>query len=213
MTTQDIAAPTTEALGEPCPACGTPMARDQRYCLTCGARHTQARLPFRDILAARPIPAGAVRPGSAGVLPPDYGAPSATTRGGALPFLIGLGCLLLALLVGVLIGRSGGGDSEPAATPTPQVITVKTPAAAAPTATAPAASSGADSGDAAATGDDASGDTTSGAGNDGSDSGTSDTGSGSSSSSKPKSQSNGSGASKPEADKPIGDGTSVEEIG
>ncbi len=37
--------PTT---GEQCPACGALMAADQRYCLECGQRRGEPRLPFMD---------------------------------------------------------------------------------------------------------------------------------------------------------------------
>ena len=37
--------PTT---GEQCPACGALMAGDQRYCLECGQRRGEPRLPFMD---------------------------------------------------------------------------------------------------------------------------------------------------------------------
>ena len=43
-TTQDIHAPTLGAQGEPCAGCGAPLAGDQRYCLECGARRSQARV-------------------------------------------------------------------------------------------------------------------------------------------------------------------------
>ena len=113
-TTQDIHAPTLGAQGEPCAQCGAPLAGDQRYCLECGARRADARIAFRDILARQggPPRAPIVR-SSAG----EHKQPS------GIAFLVGLVCLLLALGVGVLIGRSGD-DS---------------PTAAAPTATTPAA--------------------------------------------------------------------------
>jgi hypothetical protein len=131
-TTQDIHAPTLGAQGEPCASCGAPLAGDQRYCLECGARRAQARLPFRDILATGgaappPAPAAAAAPASEG--PP--------ARSG-LAFLAGLLCLIAALGVGVLIGDSGD-DRTAATTPPPQVITVGGAAAAAPAATTPAA--------------------------------------------------------------------------
>lgn len=130
-TTQDIHAPTLGAQGEPCAGCGAPLAADQRYCLECGARRAQARVAFRDILA----PGGAAPPAPpAGVPAP---APEDPPARNGLAFLVGLLCLLAALGVGVLIGKSG--DDKTAATPPPaQVITVGG-AAAAPAATTPAA--------------------------------------------------------------------------
>jgi hypothetical protein len=127
-TTQDIHAPTLGAQGEPCASCGAPLAGDQRYCLECGTRRADARIPFRDILARQ----GAAGPPHAPVVrayPQEHSGPSGVT------FLVGLVALLLALGVGVLIGRSGD-DTPTAATqaPAPQVISVGG-AAAAPAAT------------------------------------------------------------------------------
>ena len=138
-TTQDIHAPTLGAQGEPCTSCGAPLAGDQRYCLECGARRAQARVPFRDILATGGAPPAAPAVAAA---PAQEGPPA---RGG-LTFLAGLLCLILALGVGVLIGNSG--DDKTAATPPPaQVITVggaaAAPAAAATTSTPADTSSGA----------------------------------------------------------------------
>ena len=143
MATQDVHAPTLGAQGEPCATCGAPLAADQRYCLECGTRRTDARLAFRDILSGQAPPPG--------VAPPGAPAPSdpPPARAG-LAFLAGLLCLLLALGVGVLIGNSG--DDSTSATPPPaQVITVGG-AAAAPTTTAPAATTTPPAADASGTG-------------------------------------------------------------
>jgi hypothetical protein len=127
-TTQDIHAPTLGAQGEPCASCGAPLAADQRYCLECGARRAEARIAFRDVLARQggPPRAPIVRSYADERTPPT-----------GLVFLGGLVCLLVALGVGVLIGRSGN-DSPTAAAPAPapQVISV---GGAAPATTAPAA--------------------------------------------------------------------------
>jgi hypothetical protein len=126
MATADVNAPAVGRHGEPCATCGAPLAGDQRYCLACGARRARARVAFRDILAAGPAPAT----GHVAVEEPDPAAP----RSGAA-FLAGLACLLLALGVGVLIGRSGNGGGTVATTPPPQVISVGGAAPAAPAAT------------------------------------------------------------------------------
>ena len=142
-TTQDIHAPTLGTQGEPCTSCGAPLAGDQRYCLECGARRTQARVAFRDILAT----GGAPPAGPAVVAAAAQDGPPARS---GLTFLAGLLCLLLALGVGVLIGNSG--DDSTSATPPPaQVITVGG-AAAAPAATAPAATTTAPAADASGAG-------------------------------------------------------------
>ena len=167
MATQDVHAPTVGAQGEPCASCGAPLAADQRYCLECGTRRADARLPFRDILAGSVPPPGAP--------PPTAPAPAdqPPARAG-LAFLGGLLCLLVALGVGVLIGKAGDDTPTAATTPPPQVITVS---GAAPAATTPASSSG----DSSSSG---SGSSSS------SSSGTSSKGSGSSGSSKSSKSSN-----------------------
>jgi hypothetical protein len=135
MATQDVNAPTLGAQGEPCQACGAPLAGDQRYCLQCGTRRTEARLPFRDILA------GEAAPPPTAVAPPTASAGADPGPRTGLTFLAGLACLLLALGVGVLIGRSGDKTTTiTGSTPAPQVISVGG-AAAAPTTTAPGATS------------------------------------------------------------------------
>lgn len=130
----DINRPLLGEPNAPCRSCGSPLAADQRYCLQCGARRAEARLPFLDILA-RQVPQGTGSPAAAG---PAAASPSGnwlsrmSTNAAAVA---GVACLLLALGVGVLIGGLGQNDS--AASGTPQVISV---GGAAPAPAAPAAS-------------------------------------------------------------------------
>jgi hypothetical protein len=128
-------------LGEPnapCRSCGSPLAADQRYCLQCGARRAEARLPFLDILAQQ-VPQATGSPATTGPAPSSAGnwLSRMSTNTAAVA---GVACLLLALGVGVLIGGLGQNDS--AASATPQVISVGSaaPAAAvaAPSAATPA---------------------------------------------------------------------------
>jgi hypothetical protein len=121
-----------------CSSCGAALADDQRYCLECGER----RPPMSGLLAAS-HPAGAFGP--AGAAPPAQSppAPSPTrdgsaSRQNALLVLAGVGVLLLAMGVGVLIGRSSAGKQSPAAA---QVVTVASTPAATPAAAEPAFSS------------------------------------------------------------------------
>lgn len=92
-----------------CGECGAPHHDDQRYCLSCGGS-----------LHGSP-PSG----------PPAHllaGSPShrPTQGDGSAPTVIaGVGVLLLAMGVGVLIGRTG--NSAPASTGAPQVVTVSAP--------------------------------------------------------------------------------------
>ncbi len=104
---------------EPCRGCGAPLADDQRYCLECGERRT----PMSSVLlgaapSSSPAPQGP--PGAPPLAPGPAG--DGAGRGNAATLIAGVGVLLLAMGVGVLIGRSGGGAKAPSAAP--QVITV-----------------------------------------------------------------------------------------
>ena len=144
-TVPDVNAPPVGEHGAPCAVCAAPLAGDQRYCLSCGTRRAEARLPFREILttnaavAAAPPPAQAQRAKAQ-----DDGTRS------ALLALASIGCLLLALGVGVLIGGAGDSGTQ-AAAPAPQVISVGGATGAADAATAgTGAAAGAAAGSAAA---------------------------------------------------------------
>ena len=97
------------AEGETCSSCGGPLSPDQRYCLNCGRRRAGARVPFAEILA---------RSSSDDPSP----APRAPRDWTPLLALGGLGALAIVLIVGVLIGKSTGSDSQQAAAP--QVVRV-----------------------------------------------------------------------------------------
>lgn len=104
-----------------CPSCGKPMAKDQRYCLECGNRRGDPRLPFMDAVvfmeASRQPEAAAAPP------PPPREARGGISNNTAL--VAGVATLVLAIGVGVLIGRSGDSGSQPVANTTPQVIKVE----------------------------------------------------------------------------------------
>jgi hypothetical protein len=111
-----------------CASCGAPMADDQRYCLHCGER----RVTTSSFLASG-------HPSNAfGQAPPA--APTAfaqaTEPPGGRPFNItaviaGVGVLLLAMGVGVLIGRSGNTPKQVAVAAPASTASATTPAAAA----------------------------------------------------------------------------------
>ena len=110
------------AVRDGCPVCGAAMAVDQRYCLECGERRGPPRVPLNDTparqAAGKPSARGPRRRASMSV--------NAT-------LIAGVSCLLLALGIGVLIGRSGNGSSSKS--PPVRVVTVAGAggAAAAPT--------------------------------------------------------------------------------
>jgi hypothetical protein len=110
------------------------MASDQRYCVECGERRGPARVALLDGLTQRSGAARAVR------RPRRRGSTSINST-----LIAGIGTLLLAMGVGVLIGRSGNNTSAKA--PPAQVLRVAGGAAAttSTTATQPASSGSATS--------------------------------------------------------------------
>src|SRR5207245_824417 len=113
VSTESIASSSASVDAEPCSGCGEPLADDQRYCLQCGER----RARMSSVLLAGPPPltgkaaAGAEIPGAQGSALPGDGA-----QVGAVTLIAGVGVLLLAMGLGVLIGRasSSGSTAGPA---------------------------------------------------------------------------------------------------
>lgn len=100
--------------GEPCASCGTPLAADQRYCLSCGARRADARLPFLDILREEPptlVPFATAVHGAPPVAEAGLAARARENTG----LIASVGVLLIAMLIGVLIGSGFGNDDSDAA--------------------------------------------------------------------------------------------------
>ncbi|HEX3909893.1 MAG TPA: hypothetical protein VHW67_04225 [Solirubrobacteraceae bacterium] len=150
LSTESIASPSPAAVtAPPCAGCGAPLADDQRYCLQCGERVGSmssvllAGSPQQDVAsraadaqaagaqaagaqAAGPGPA-ATAPLGPGATPPGFAPAGAGQAGGAgrnngVTVIAAVGVLLLAMGIGVLIGRAGG--SRPSASAAPQVISV-----------------------------------------------------------------------------------------
>jgi hypothetical protein len=109
--------PSAVQSGDMCGPCGAAMAADQRYCLECGQRRGDPRLPFMDAVV---LMDAVKRPKQQAPPPPKR------KRGGISPnaaLIAGVATLLLALGIGVLIGRSGTHEVAQTAA-APQVIRV-----------------------------------------------------------------------------------------
>jgi hypothetical protein len=123
VSTESIAStPPHTAAHETCRRCAAPLAEDQRYCLQCGERRT----PISSVLLGGPPTAAAPGPAGPPQVPPSLAVSPGRDgeRSSAVTVIAGVGVLLLAMGVGVLIGRSGASGSSRA--PAPQVITVST---------------------------------------------------------------------------------------
>jgi len=85
-----------------CEHCGSPLAGDQRYCVVCGTRRGPSTLPdaMRGSSPQRPRRGGPPPKSSGGTSP-------------AVTILAFIGALLLAMGVGILIGRSTNSASKP----------------------------------------------------------------------------------------------------
>lgn len=116
-------------VGDVCTNCAARLAPEQRYCVECGERRGQSRLPFAEHIGQRTQP-GAAAP------PPKQRGPRLTANGAVIA---GVATLILAMGVGVLIGRSGNNGSSKNAGPA-QIIRVPASAAAAGAAGAGAGS-------------------------------------------------------------------------
>jgi hypothetical protein len=117
--TTPVRAALAPADGDRCAVCAAQLAPDQRYCLTCGERCREPRVP---------------RPEPASVAPPPAARRRRRPRPSTgLTLIAGVATLLLAMGVGVLVGRSGddtGLRTPPAAAV--QVVTVPGAGAATP---------------------------------------------------------------------------------
>jgi hypothetical protein len=112
MTLEELPSPLASTSKDRCPSCSTPMAADQRYCIQCGERRAGGGL--REALP-RTQPAAASAPPK-----PRrnfFSSPNAS-------LIAGVATLLLAMGVGVLIGRTGHDNQAARSAPAQQIITV-----------------------------------------------------------------------------------------
>lgn len=126
--------------GEPCRECGAPLSADQRYCLNCGARRSDARVDYRRYMqqqGSSPEQANA-----SGFAAASSGAeePAKQQRDYTpLAAVGGIAVLGVMLLIGVLIGNQGNDNSS---SPPPAQI-LKVPASGEETGGSPESGGGA----------------------------------------------------------------------
>jgi hypothetical protein len=122
-------------VGDRCVSCGTPLSSDQRYCVVCGERRGAPRfaLPAPDAAAVQ--------------APPPLKAPRRSRGGSGTTLVAGVATLLIALLVGVLIGHDTSNSNGRTVTVPTKIITVNVGGGStAGTASTPASTSSSTSG-------------------------------------------------------------------
>jgi len=121
-----------------CSHCGAALVADQRYCLSCGQPCSPVRLAFLDVLSDQQPQLGSGTVGAAPVAYAQYiePAPGPAWLRRYAPLFAVLSVLLLAMIVGLLVGHWVTQSKAPAG---PQVIKVEGLSAAAGTGAAAAA--------------------------------------------------------------------------
>ena len=109
------------AVGDRCVNCGAPLSSDQRYCVSCGERRGQPRfsLPATATAEQGDGPARA-----AGRARPSRGRDRLPRASSGATLVAGVGTLLLAMGVGVLIGHETSNSPKQVAAAPAQVIKV-----------------------------------------------------------------------------------------
>ena len=116
--TETLGLPVVGQEGDTCEQCGSMLATDQRYCLNCGWRRGESRVDYEQRLN------GGVQPANGAVAATPVSQNAQWTPAFAILAIALLGVMLL---LGVLIGKKGNGNTQTVA------------AQAAPTTTAAAA--------------------------------------------------------------------------
>ena len=126
-----VTQPIPVVTNEQCAQCAAPLAPDQRYCLHCGAPRAHVNGPISGARPDRPpptagpsdqhAPLGAPSGPPGGPPNTPFAPAQPTNRNNTLALLAGIGVLLLAMGVGVLIGRADAGSAK---VPPAQVISV-----------------------------------------------------------------------------------------
>jgi hypothetical protein len=118
--TQPLVSATT---GDRCVSCGTPLSSDQRYCVACGERRGKPRFSLPAGGSAGSLPSSDTAATTVTAPPPPPRAPRASS---GTTIVAGVGTLLLAMGVGVLIGRDSANNvnTRPVQAAAPTVIHV-----------------------------------------------------------------------------------------
>ncbi|MGZ4192175.1 MAG: hypothetical protein ACXVRW_06960 [Solirubrobacteraceae bacterium] len=120
-----------------CVNCGSPLASDQRYCVTCGERRGKPRFtlagPHEE--AVQEVVTGS-----------SSSAPRRPRTSAGFNLIAGVATLLLAMGVGVLIGHNNSSSNGVAKAPAAQVITVNSGGTASGSTGSAAAATGSTSG-------------------------------------------------------------------
>ena len=90
---------------ESCQECGAPLDRQQRYCVNCAARRSDASNPASRYFAA----ASRQRRLARAPADPERSSRSGTGRAAAVFFFA---LLPIAVAIGVVVGRTGSGDED-----------------------------------------------------------------------------------------------------
>ena len=129
-------APVPSSDSQTCSHCGAALVADQRYCLSCGQPCSPVRLAFLDVLSTEQQPQ--LGAGTVSAAPVAYAqyvepAPGPAWLRRYAPLFAVLSVLLLAMIVGLLVGHWVTQSKAPAG---PQVIKVEGLSAAAGTGAA-----------------------------------------------------------------------------
>jgi hypothetical protein len=110
-------------VGDRCVSCGAPMSSDQRYCVACGERRGKPRFSLSAGETPGALPSSELAPAGASASSPAPRAPRASS---GTTIIAGVGTLLLAMGVGVLIGRNSANNvnTRPVQAAAPTVVTV-----------------------------------------------------------------------------------------
>ncbi len=118
-TAETVNLPTMGQEGDVCVQCGSVLAVDQRYCVNCGARRSEARVDYeRQLAGGGAQPAVAMAGTAPAAAPPQWSSPIV-----AIGAIAVLGVMLL---LGVLIGNDNDGQQVVAGAAAPTVASTPT---------------------------------------------------------------------------------------